>query len=1035
MQKNGSRTFGNLTVEWSCSGDAREATAECRLRLGQSNTVVTLTPTTPCQPFSLADGGRQAEGKLCLETGDSGTGQLLVMDYRESPGTGEQLELDHWQAYHISGSPIPNWGRREVGTNGWLTAAWQVICSEDACLEVRVQLTPQGGISQTGLLNAQVSEWVQPLKYEGKDYQAVVELMFSPQGEAHLYLTLNGEDGQFSRVVLARCDGAGPPPPPSVRGETSESVMLGKGRDFQELGCVYVPTAMVWREPTCCFFQLANDQPFQQKLADQKRQNQRSAMIAEAQDFVSRPSTSYPDQFVASADELSGTMKRLQGEGLYALVNGSFSSEQELRTALEELLQTDIETFLTEPDYKTQKAQLQDSLLALLVLNSCPSTAIEWLVPALTVCHLAELLEADSEAEQSGRRPLLADQDAIDKALAASPILPASILPLPPATTGGETSDDPSPPVAYTRALGCAALRVIQQRLEGYRMGELAHVENLMPGELRERDQSHRLTLSEDLHNSDALQDSVSAENGYRSYSELAELPSLEFKRAFDQLKQQYESDGLSVTVSGDWTDTFGDGTPQPVDRAVRQLLRHAAEHASQRVTTRRQRAVLEVHTRKDNQRFDNSDGATQRIGIYRWVDALYRMRTIARGQRLILEIILPAPGDAYLHRLQALHGLDPTPPSSPWLAIAGPGAITRDNYIELATRYHIADPPAPPQKQLVLSTSLQLRPPLTATKLAIPAGYQAQSAKLAWAFTVPSASSDQASETQAAQPPTLSVLVGDCNQDLDTGNPSGNTTISTLDPVDGELPIAVSGQCEDLNLNIAVTCAFDDASPVFQTWQSRVFNALFEAYQGLSETYHKQLQALAFMETPIAETRRQLCRQAISCLIQIHFDGAQGGGTQGWQKDAVTLQLGPLFERALEWEEMIYTFYDDYHGPDDPQRWDWLQTLQKCSRAGGLNELLRADTARLLVPVRAGYALLILYYLISDGRLWPGSERRVAVYEDQLALAAAIKNCCPTPAPTPEPAWNITLPTGWMILQGNDRLPAFDSAIPEDQA
>lgn len=1036
MQRNGSRTFGDLMVQWHCSGDNLETTAECRLHLGTNSTIVILTPAIPSRTFFLADASQQAEGQLCLDTADDGTGVLLVMDYCVSSDTGEQIELDRWQVYRISGAPAPNWRQRQIGTDDWLTITWQVICSEDACIDVRVQLTPQGDIARTGLLNTQVSEWIQPLKHGEDNYQAITRMILSPQGEARLLLSLNEKEMHFSRAVLGRCSGEGPHPYPDVCSEQPETVALGKGRDFQELGCVYVPIPTLRQGPSHCFIQLTNDQSFQQKLSGQKHQQQRAAMIAEAQEFVSRPSKIYPDQFAVSADELNGAMERLKGEGLYTFVNGTFGSVQEARIALKALLQTDVETFLTAPDYKVQKARLQDSLLALLVLDSCPSPAVEWLVLALTVCHLAELLQAGTGTEPSDRKPLLTDSGDIGQALLASPVLPASILPLPAATTNDEARDDPPAPKAYTRPLGCAALRVVQQRLEGYRIGELAHVENLMPGELRERDRSHRLTLKEELNTSDHSHSSVSTDDGYGGSCELAELPNLEFKRAFDQLKQQYESDGLSVTVTGNWTDTFGQGTPQPVDRAVRQLLRHAAERASRRVTMQHQRAVLEVHTSRDNQRFDNSTGATQRIGIYRWVEALYRMRTFARGQRLILEIILPAPGAAYLRRLQTLHGLDPTPPLSPWLAIGSPFAVTRDNYTELATRYKICDLPAPPQKQRILSASLQLRPPLTVTTLAIPAGYRVQSAKLAWAFTASSALPNLTADPPTAQAPTLSVLVGDFHQDLDTSTPSGGAAIPTLDPFDRQLPVAVTGPCEDLNINIAVTCAFDDASPVFQAWQSRVFGALDAAYQSLSENFRNQVQGLAEMDEPVVETRRQLCRQAISCLIQIHFDSAQDKGKhQGWQKDAVALQLGPLFERALDWNEMIYTFYGDYHGPDDPQRWDWLQTLQKCCNAGGLNELLRAGTARLLVPVRAAYALSILYYLISNGRLWPGSDRRVAIHESQCVLAAAIRSRCPTPVSTPEHTCCMILPTGWMILQGNDNLPTFGSVIAKDRS
>ena len=623
------------------------------------------------------------------------------------------------------------------------------------------------------------------------------------------------------------------------------------------------------------------------------------------------------------------------------------------------------------------------------------------------------------------RQPILADSDQISEILVASPILPKSILPLPVEQTNNGADKEPSPHQAYARPLGCAALQVVQQRLEGYRLGELAHVENLMPGELRKRDLSHRLSWREDLGNNETSSYNASSDDRRRSQSELAELPSLELKRAFNQLKQQYGNDGLSVTVTGNWTDTVGNGTPQSVDRTVQQLLRHAAEYASHEVNVQRQRTVLEEHSSKDNRRFDNSAGATRQVGIYRWIDALYHMKTIARGQRLILEIILPTPGDAYLHRLQTLHGLNPTPPSSPWLTIEGPAGVTRENYTELATRYHIAEPPAPPQEQLILNVSLQLRPPQTTTKLTIPDGYKAQSAKLAWAFT-PSASSNE-------QSPALNVLVGSQNEKLDTSSPSGNITISPLDPVDGELLVAIVGQCEDFNLNIVVTCAFDDASTAFQAWQSRIFNVLSDAYRDLNKKFRGQLRELAAMDNPITETRHQLCRQAINCLIQAHTDNKQNKDkSQGWEQDALALQLELLFEHALDWDEMIYTFYNDYHGPDDPQRWDWLQTRQKCGNAGGLNELLRAGTARLLVPVRVDYPLIILHYLTSGGRLWPGSERRVAVHEDQLALAATIKSCGQKPPSAPEFFWNMTLPTSWMILQDSDRLPIMDNPIWE---
>lgn len=1026
----GTRTFGDLLVSWRGQLSPAGWEVFCDLQLGTAASHPVLDARTPRQPFELGDGDRIAWGRLTLLPDGADCFLVLDIDCHSGPASEQSTLLCAWNACDPCGKTAPSEGSKTFGEGGWIKASWTIAGADQACLTARLKISLAGGEEgDTATLSPQNPVWRKTLRGAEGHTELAFILSVEESGDARIdavvrHALLPGEHAELDRFPIE-------PSPPGPRPEPEPTpgnvVAFGRPREFASFT---YPRSLLPPTPdqqARRFVATANSGGFQKNLGSLAQQKNRAGMIAETQDFVAQPSSKYPGQYVSRIADLPGPMGHLEGPQVRHFLTMRPQNADQLRAALVALLGVPIDTFLSQPDYPSQRAQLQDSLLALLITDSPLGDHEDALIQALLVCHVAELLQ-----QQPG---ILTTPETLREPLEANVMPPPAILPLP----ADADADADAAAKGYVKPLGFADLQVIKQRLLRYRLGEIAHIENVMRGESKERSEqrSHRIE-TRDRDYGDVTEAEM-REQDYQGRSRSGqESVTQTLKREFDNLKQEYGSDGLSVTVTGSWTDTPLDPTtlkPGTLDQEAtayaRRLLDRASARVARRVESERSRRSVEEFVEQNRRRFDNEGGDGHLTGIYRWLDEIHLAHLEHRGSRLIVEIVVADPAADYVRRNNVLHGIDLTAPIPPWQGgdgidpVRSAKDIDRENYAALADRYNATDMPPPPPLDRVLSTALASDPPRAQAKLEIPDGYTATSGTVSygWTGTAP------AGTTQA-----LDILVGGATVKIDPAqdpNP-GSKTLAALPSGTTTVPLTALAVGLEYAVTVTLACTCSTTADTYLHWQIAAYDSMMAAYRARRDDYFGAMAKLAEGPARSAperqrETERaELQKAAIRCLMAPFLDQPPPDpAPPAWQRDAATLTLIPFFRDALEWGEMTYALYGRYFDSSDPDRPDWLTLAQTMDGAPGFMEFLEAGAARLLVPVKPHQVLPLLYYLASGGQFWSGTAELTPVYEADVWLANTLKSLAHIPPPIPGEAWEVEVATSMLMLQPDASLPS----------
>lgn len=1025
--QEGSQHFGRLLVSWHATLSSLGWVVQCRLLLGTDSAHAILDASRSGAAFSLQDEGELAWGRLLFKRGDADRQMVLSIDYHLGPASGRQLTLCSWRACSPCGQTAPVTGEKSLGESGWIKLAWTIAGAEEACLAVRLKIGLGDGTPLASpVLTPMAPEWRHTLQRDGGMGELVFTLNTGEDGLARLDAALLHAEVPGVYAELARFRAPPVPPEPDADAVPGEAVIFAGPKEFASFAYprpLLPPTLAQWARR---FVEIDNEGTFQTALRSLFAQKKWPDMVAESQDFTLLESKKYPGQYVRRIADIPGPMGRLERTATCLFLATQPGGLEELQSALETLLGMSAGDFIGLTDYASQLGQIQDSLIALLLQAGNNGPQESALIQALMVCHIAGLVAQTPE--------LLATPESVQEPLSANALLPGTIFPLEPSV--------PAPGGAsYARALGFADIKLIKQQLLRYRLGEIAHVENVMRGETKERKERHSHRVENRERELSLQSDSQDHEQDYKGraqdHSASVDAPLDSLKREFDNLQELYASDGLSVTMSGSWTDTLS-GPAQRTESAsdyARRLLDRATARVARRTESERLRRSVEEFVEQNLRRFDNAGGNAHVVGVYRWIDEIHAARLEHRGSRLVVEFVIPSPAANFVRHNNLLHGLDANSPIPPWqggegvAAIRSAADITRDNYAVLAARYNATAVVSPPPASLPVSASLQSDPPQPLARLDIPAGYQAASGVVGYGWS-------------GATPSPLDLLVGNVGQKIDPAqNPSpGSIALTFSPPCQGAVPVSVLSTATGFAINVTLFCTCPDDGAAFRRWQMETYQAVIAAYQARKHEYLRIMEGFAATFGQEAAdgrrtTERTALRQAaIECLIAPFL--AWDTQDPAWRRDVVNFNLIPFFGRALDWGEMTYAFHGSFFDASDVERPAWLSMAQSREHSPGFSEFLEAGAARLLVPVQPGMVLSLLFYLASHGRFWYGAAERVPVHEANWFLANELKSLSGVPPHEPPgDSWEMEVATSFFMLQDDAGLPDFPGSGPEGGA
>ncbi len=568
------------------------------------------------------------------------------------------------------------------------------------------------------------------------------------------------------------------------------------------------------------------------------------------------------------------------------------------------------------------------------------------------------------------------------------------------------------------RAVGVADLDIVKQEILRYEAGEVAHIENVLQGEFKERTHRRAQRTEEEY--------LVEEETVEETERDLQTTDRFELQReAQETVKSDYNFDteltikyGGAVDVTSQTKFGFSNASEE-TKRSAQSYAQGVTERTvgriQERVRKQRIRRIIHEMEETNLHRIDNTGANGDHVvGIYRWVDKIYKAQVYNYGRRMMFQFIVPEPGAFALlaPSMKAAEGktLDaphpPTNPNNP-KELLKPSHIKIDNYQALLAQYSVTDASPPPEPQVVTacafnSAKAEEDPTREGVKQKVQllSGYQAKSAWIT-AFLAPKEKRGYWSAGVKAgeihKDTYIAVIVG--NQEVH-GEELGFSRNVNLDDETGELPIAIQA-VHRTHWIVTIEIICERTEHHMKEWQHGTYDKIMEAYLNLKAAYEQALISAPVEEAPMISGRgstlnreiekTELKRGALTLLTRKTSPHFKGAGSVKELDDKKKIEdekkeyFGypeiifdeadreapyiQFFEQAFEWGQMSYTFYPYFWARK--RKWPVLQQIEDTDPI--FAQFLQAGAARVLVPVRPGYEDSICYYLETN-KIWNGS-------------------------------------------------------------
>lgn len=763
----------------------------------------------------------------------------------------------------------------------------------------------------------------------------------------------------------------------------------------------------------------------------------------------------FAGQFVESVKGLEGPISDFDRVDEYLRGDPALINHPGLLALIEDLLRRDIQVYIEQPEYVSQKDDLWQSLFALTSILGYRTHLLDEIIMTLVVCELIERIARGDK--------ILETTEGILEAARATIILPPEIFPLPPGRAAGVAGRRKA---EWIEPYAIGDLQIVRQRLLTYTLGEVASIESILRSERKET--THRKLRR--------VEESTGGENIRLEESEA----DLHGTRAdlLNETQKTIAQDSITTTFCN-FSTTYGppavatlDGSwnvqNNPQSPHVFQARRFAQDITT-RTTNRMARRVSETRTVKTLDEaestsvhaFDNTAGASNVIGIYRWVNKIYRAHVVSYGHRLLIEFMISDPAQAYIRSEAQLQGLnldEPVPPGKlppPVGGIHSYKDITRANYAALAALYGVREIMPPPPEFQLRATSFQGGAAVNIKEIAIPEGYRAVEASVTYIltggtavglagivgsspFTVPplTGTSSSSSNSSASGTPA-----GRCTPNsVSSGNVTTGTQCLLMNGEDTALPVAVmlttsggdgpsssssssssssgSSGCGGLALNpyvpgelaftndawdlgnyfvtIQARCALTAEN--FAEWQITTYDAILQGYQKQKGEYYARTGSGPTgraAPNPLASReieKSELKKGCMRLLSERYFELV--GGALG--EDGGPPQIAVDAPRYSQFFEQAFEWnemtYTFYSRVEIP---GLVREAPAVSVWPGNDPLftsfLEAGAASVMLPVKPDYDLIILYYL-SSGMIWDGANALTPTVDEYVSIVNELK-------------------------------------------
>ncbi|WP_332453304.1 hypothetical protein [Chryseobacterium aquaticum] len=605
--------------------------------------------------------------------------------------------------------------------------------------------------------------------------------------------------------------------------------------------------------------------------------------------------------------------------------------------------------------------------------------------------------------------------------------------------------------------IGVADYLKVEQSTYCYVEGDVAHIENIMAREYKERS-TRRLKRSES-------QITKSTESEKEKLTDTTSTERHEMQSEISKILQESKDFAAQAGFSASWgpdkarftaNANASYATHNSKEESNRQAVTEAKDitaRALDRIVTKvkeeRIDKVLEEYEENNKHGFDNTKGSNHVVGVYRWVDKVVKNQIYNYGKRMMFEFMIPEP--AKLHNLgvkmidsslQLVKPIDPRSIEAAHMQIKDYTVLNDETKLNFWLGKYNADIDNFPANSIFIGKSYAFKASEIvddrherygeSNDIEVPEGYETTHASTTWA------------ENGDGTWNSVRVIVGDKRIGKDVVPPQAIQKHQKL------VPISYSAQ-NHLSGNLAVSIKCQLTTEAKNAWLQKTFNKIIEAYEVELEKYNQALAEAKALGVQIKGSNPGFYRKientvlrknCISYMITQntnaeltfgkgkYYNNGYSSGEDFLNTDIkVDSKLDQyaafvkFMEQAFEWDIMSYYFYPYYWG----DRKKWSDMYQFDDNDPTFRAFMQSGMARVIVTVRPGFEEAVRHFL-ATGQIWNGGE--VPVIDDPLFLSIVDEMRAAVGKKQGEP-WREKIPTSLTILQADSIGLKVEKALP----
>ena len=610
--------------------------------------------------------------------------------------------------------------------------------------------------------------------------------------------------------------------------------------------------------------------------------------------------------------------------------------------------------------------------------------------------------------------------------------------------------------------IGVADYLKVEQSTYCYVEGDVAHIENIMAREYKERS-TRRLKRSES-------QTTKSSESEKEKLTDTTSTERHEMQSEISKILQESKDFAAQAGVTASWgigKASFGASanasyaTHNSKEESTRQAVTEAKDitaRALDRIVTKvkeeRIDKVLEEYEENNKHGFDNTKGSSHVVGVYRWVDKVVKNQIYNYGKRMMFEFMIPEP--AKLHTLgvkimdssqQLVKPVDPRSLDAAHMQMKDFTALNTDTTLNFwLSKYNVEIDDKPAYKKISFSFSDKN------------IGQDVDNVYGRWTGVYNN------NDFKIDDGYCATKVVGAVN--VGAGAGTGMNPVSHVYICGVETTGTVNMSLNNIETAITISSIFWDIRGISgslvadivltaeakNAWLQKTFTKIIEAYEIELEKYNQALSEAKALGVQIKGSNPGFYRKIENtilrknCISYMIDQNTNANLTFGKGKyynngyssgDATFLNTDILvdskldqyaafvkfMEQAFEWDIMSYYFYPFYWG----DREKWSDMYQFDDNDPTFRAFMQSGMARVIVTVRPGFEEAVRHFL-ATGQIWNGGE--VPVIDDPMFLSIVDEMRSALGKKQGEP-WREKIPTALTILQADSIGLKVEKALP----